>query len=305
MTTKTELAAAQTHALTTATQARLAQALEDSLAPATRRVYRAAWAAWTDWAGAHDTPALPATPEALATYLAARATEGASVASLRLVTAAVGQAHKLAGAPSPAAHALVQRAMAGFARQARGKPVKQARPLDRDAVTHVRGYLNGQVDKNERAAVTMLIVSILAGAGLRRSELARLTWNDIVPGAAGAGTLIIRFSKTDQTGGGQVVAIHAGVMTDLDRVAALRGHRDGLVIGLSPSQIHRRVQAVCKAAGLGEGYGAHSGRVGMACQMVKAGAPLPVIQGQGRWTGSAMPARYAQAVTATEALRYL
>ena len=301
----TALTAGGPHALTTATHARLAQALEDSLAPATRRVYRTAWAAWTDWAGAHDTPALPATPEALATYLAARATDGASLASLRLITAAVGQAHKLAGEPNPAAHALVQRAMAGFARQARGKPVKQARPLDRDAVTHVRGYLNGQVDKKEKVAVTMLAVSILAACGLRRSELARLTWDDIVPGTDGAGTLIVRYSKTDQTGGGQIVAVPAQIMQDLDRVARLRGHRDGLVIGLSPSQIHRRIQSVCKAAGLGEGYGAHSGRVGMACQMVKAGAPLPVIQGQGRWTGSAMPARYAQAVTATEALRYL
>ena len=49
---------------------------------------------------------------------------------------------------------------------------------------------------------------------------------------------------------------------------------DSLVFGLSMSQISRRVDSMARAAGLGEGYSGHSGRVGLAIRMTRRGAPL-------------------------------
>ena len=47
------------------------------------------------------------------------------------------------------------------------------------------------------------------------------------------------------------------------------------VFGLSPRQIGRRVQAAAVAAGLGEGFTGHSGRVGMAQDLAKSGVSSP------------------------------
>ena len=59
----------------------------------------------------------------------------------------------------------------------------------------------------------------------------------------------------------------AGVMPDTDAP----------VFGLSMSQISRRVDGMAKAAGLGDGYSSHSGRVGLAIRMTRRGAPLQAV----------------------------
>ena len=66
------------------------------------------------------------------------------------------------------------------------------------------------------------------------------------------------------------------------------------VFGLSPRQIGRRVQAAARAAGLGEGFTGHSGRVGMAQDLARTGVELPALMTAGRWKSSRMPARYTE-----------
>ena len=51
--------------------------------------------------------------------------------------------------------------------------------------------------------------------------------------------------------------------------------RNTPVFGLSVKQIGRRVKTAAEAAGLGEGFTGHSGRVGMAQDLVKSGAKIP------------------------------
>ncbi len=80
---------------------------------------------------------------------------------------------------------------------------------------------------------------------------------------------------------------------------------DDPVFGLSMSQISRRVDSMAKAAGLGEGYSGHSGRVGLAIRMTRRGAPLQAVQTHGRWKSPSMPARYTRSEKALEALEWL
>ena len=87
----------------------------------------------------------------------------------------------------------------------------------------------------------------------------------------------------------------AGVMPDTDVP----------VFGLSMSQISRRVDGMAKAAGLGDGYSSHSGRVGLAIRMTRRGAPLQAVQTHGRWKSPQMPARYTRGEKALEALEWL
>ena len=248
---------------------------------------------------------MPAQPEAIAAYLAARAAGGVGMATVRMAVAAIARAHELADHANPCANKAVKEVTRGLARQAAGTPTRQARALDAEAVAAIRGALNGTVETDTRAAVTMALVSVLSDGGLRRSEAAALAWDDVATEADGSGRVTIRHSKTDAEGDGAVVAITARAMADLERVAFLRGNRVGKVFRLGDHQIARRIAAAARKAGLGDGFSGHSGRVGTAVRMTRAGAPTAAVMRQGRWASARMVARYTRGEDAAEALRYL
>ena len=50
------------------------------------------------------------------------------------------------------------------------------------------------------------------------------------------------------------------------------------VFGLTGEALANRVRAAARAAGLGDGFTGHSGRIGMARRMVAAGAPNAAVQ---------------------------
>ena len=62
------------------------------------------------------------------------------------------------------------------------------------------------------------------------------------------------------------------------------------VFRLSAGQIGRRVQATARAAGLGEGYTGHGGRLGMAQYLVSR-VEMPALMTAEGWRLSRMPAR--------------
>lgn len=288
---------------------RLEAAIRDSKSANTIRAYRAAWRKWGEWSAAHGARAMPARPDAVALFLAERAEERMSVASLRLAVAAIAAAHDAAGHANPCADRVVKTAMKGLVRQAAqaGASQKQAAALTVEAVEAVRDALSAAMDRHSRPAVRdMAIVSLMACAGLRRSEAAALDWSQVDAQPDGSGRLTVTRSKTDQEGDGAVVAVTSAAMRDLERWAEMQGQgREGSVFGLSGRQVSRRVAAVAMAAGLGEGFSGHSGRVGMAITMLRNQAPGAAIMRQGRWNSSRMVARYGRNETAGEALRYL
>ena len=106
--------------------------------------------------------------------------------------------------------------------------------------------------------------------------------------------ITIRHSETDQEGKGAQQLLGPECAEDLRKIMP-----DGAlvdqelpVIGLSDSQIGRRVRAICIEAGLGDGFTGHSGRVGMAKDL--RAAELPELMDVGRWDETQMVARYTQ-----------
>ena len=67
------------------------------------------------------------------------------------------------------------------------------------------------------------------------------------------------------------------------------------VIPLSPHQVNRRVQVLAAALGL-EGISSHSGRRGLASELVRRGASTTAVQLAGGWRSASMVARHASAV---------
>ena len=314
----TTLTPYQTNGLTRADAQRIGEAVSAAISANTARAYRSQWAQWAAWAAARRCPLLPAAPEHVAAYLTERAEGGAKPASLRASAAALAFAHRAADLPSPTEAAGVRTVLRGLSR-VHAAPQAQAAALTDDALASIRQTAErpraGETQEaaRRRGLVDVALVQLLADTGLRRSEASALTWADVEHWPDGSGRVHVRQSKTDQTAEGAIVYASPLAMRDLDamRAAALPPQEAAPVFAsrrggaLSPSQIARRIGQAAEAAGLGTGYGGHSGRVGMARRMTQRGAPAAAVMRQGRWRSPAMVARYTRAEAAGEAGRYL
>ena len=295
----------------------VASALEAVLSDNTKRVYAAQWKLFDKWYGEMGLRSLPADPLTVARYLAARAGDGASIATMRLATSAITKAHEWAGHESPGKDRGVRASLKGWGRRL-AKPQRQAGALTADVLavirlTAVQPRLCGRgLETPEQAAqrgkFDVALVAILSDGGLRRSEASSLTWGDVQHWEDGSGRITVIRSKTDVEAAGAVVAITAAAMQALYAIRPAGAGSDQRVFGLSESQIARRVKAIPRAAGLAdwEFFSGHSGRVGMAHRMAQNGAPTHEIERQGRWKqGGGMVGRYTRGETAGSALRYL
>ena len=206
-----------------------------------------------------------------------------------------------------AMYASVWRSFQAWA-QARGRAQKQAKPLTAEALAAVRATANTKAPPGKRQEagigresvlarkVDLALLSVLRDGLLRRSEAHLLTWADVEFRNNGTALLQLHRSKTDQESEGVVLYIgkHAADALRAIRPAEQQLDLQAPVFGLSPQQIGRRVNAAAKAAGLGEGFTGHSGRVGMAQDLASTGTELPALMSAGRWKNSKMPARYTE-----------
>ena len=311
-----DLTAAPSTALSPAARIRIA----DALSPHTRRAYSGAWRRFADWMTAQGAEPLGAAPEHVADYLTARAANGRSVATLRLDAAAITAAHEAAGLASPLrSPALSGRRgiLAGLAKRAarEGRGQRQAAALTDAALSRIAatarlprtgptGRTESESAAARRGALDVALCLTMSDAGLRRSEAAALVWADLTIEPDGSGRLTIRRSKTDADGRGAVVAISRSAVRAL---LAIRGGApaDARIFPLEAATIGRRIRTAARAAGLGEGYSGHSGRVGLARRMTAKGAPTAAVQLQGRWRDPGMVSRYTRAEAAGAALAYI
>ena len=169
--------------------------------------------------------------------------------------------------------------------RAAGRPQRRGRGLETPEAAASRG---------RRDAV---IVALAFCAGLRRSEIAALVWGDITPTArAGQLRVRVRASKTNTDGRREDLRLLAGPFARaVDALRTAEPAATDRVVPLSPHQVNRRVQVLAAALGL-EGVSSHSGRRGLASELVRRGASTTAVQAAGGWRSAAMVARYASAV---------
>ena len=288
---------------TSAIQLEARRNAEAALAPSTRRGYAQAWAAWERFAQASGSRALPADPDAVRLYLSALGANAAP-ATVSAHAAAIATLHRDSGHPSPCSEAEVRKIVMGHKRR-HGAAQRQARALDAEAAASLiaaaprrrigrAGRLEGESTAARRAAIDIALVSVMRDAMLRRAEAAALVWGDVERAPDGSGRLTVARSKTDQLGEGAVLYLSPATMERLGRLQNPWVFPYARIFTLSASQICRRIAAAAKAAGLGEGFSGHSPRVGMACDLARAGAGLVDLMTAGRWESPRMPARYTR-----------
>ena len=296
--------------LTVQDQRRIQEALDSSTSANTRRAYNQAWRRFEAWAADRGTGhPLPASPELVAAFLAELAEAGKSVATLRLTKSALAAVHRSTGHQDPTDNEGVKKVMAGIART-NGRPQRQAKPLTENALAAVKATAmmprrhqgrsvkaENAWDARRRGQVDVALLSVLRDGLLRRSEAAALRWGDVEVQEDGSARIHVLRSKTDPEAEGAVLYIGPDAAAALVAIMP-----EGFavvdpstpVFGFSASQIGRRVNAAAKAAGLGDGFTGHSGRVGMAQDLAAAGVELPALMNAGRWKSPKMPARYTE-----------
>ena len=283
---------------------RIAGAFTVAYSPSTRRAYDQHWRAWAGWAEARGVADLPAAPEHVATYLVDRAEDGCRPSTLRVTLAALAIVHRLVGLSNPTEDEEVRVRMRGLSRMLGGSQ-HQAQGLTRDCLAAIRAVAcvprrgrGGRLETPEyakrRGLLDIALASVMRDGLLRRGEAAAATWGDVTLEPDGSGRLLVRRSKTDPEGIGTVLFLSRQTVQDLRAIRPEDSTGDDPVFGLSAQQIHHRLRAAARAAGLGDEFSGHSARVGMAQDLAGSGIELPALMTAGRWSSPTMPARYTR-----------
>lgn len=275
-----------------------------SKAESTLRGYNADWRDFCAWSEAHGLSPLPATPEAVAAYIAECAGR-LKVGSIQRRLNAIAEAHKATGAESPTHNAIVTNTMKGIRRTKGTAPAQKAAALTADVRTMVDAADAGLIGARDRA----LILLGFAGA-FRRSELVGLDVADCAFGKDGL-TVTLRRSKTDQIGAGRKVGIPYGANPDTCPVRTMQAwmeqagidggpvfrsiNRHGQVgpDRLSGIDVARVVKKLAQRAGLDAAkYAGHSLRAGHATTAAIGGASERSIMNQTGHRSVQMVRRY-------------
>ena len=297
-------------ALDDVARTRVASAAAAALADNTRMTYASQWNRFRSWCEERALDPLAAAPAQVAAYLAERA-ETRKLATVQTSAAAIAAAYRAAGRADPTKTPLVADTLRGIARQHAAAPEaapRQAAALDYGTALELL-QAAGQPQRRGRGRETpsaaaargrrdAAIVALAFCAGLRRSEIASLVWDDIKPTArAGQLRVRVRTSKANADGRREDLRLLVGAFAravDQLRTATAAAAPDR-VVPLSPHQVNRRVQILAAALGL-EGVSSHSGRRGLASELVRRGASTTAVQLAGGWRSPAMVARYASTV---------
>jgi integrase len=258
------------------------------------RAYRAGWSDYTRWCDVASVRAIPATPEGVGAYLAARA--GAlSPATLANRLAAISYAHRLGGHHLDLRHPAIRSVLRGI-RRGHGAAPRRAAPVRTVIARAMVADCNTATLRGLRDRAILLLG--LASA-LRRSELSALDAEHLAFTDEGVRILVAR-SKTDGDGIGETIGVVASAAPITCPVAAVRQWLDGAKIEsgavfrninrhgrvggrLSDRAISEIVKARANAVGLDpRQYSGHSLRSGFITEAAAAGCEERDIARQSR-----------------------
>lgn len=279
-------------------------------AEATWRAYASDWRRFEAWARTVGRETLPTTPETLALFLAAEAARGRAPSTVTRRVSAIRLVHLGAGLPSPTDAVVVSETLRGIRRGARGRAPAKREP----AVDHEIKRMADALDDDRPATLRDRALILLGFASaLRRSELAGMTIEWLRRHPKGL-VIEIPYSKADQEGHGQTVAVPAKPDSPWCPVAALDRwlaaadirtgavfravHRSGRILGdddahMDGKSIARIVKRVALAAGLDPTRrSAHSLRRGVLTSAAHAGSNIARTQRHARHTSFETTAGY-------------
>jgi site-specific recombinase XerD len=263
-----------------------------SKAQATIRAYRGDFAIFTAYCSERGLSPLPASVEAVTAFLSASARGGAKASTLGRRVAAIRFAHKAAGFEPVTNNEEVRATMAGIRREIGA--AKQGRaPATSDIISQMLGACRDDL----RGLRDRALIAFGFATALRRSELVALQVSDIEHCPEGL-RVMIRRSKTDQTGEGATIAVPHGTrllpVEHLRRWLAAAGISDGPLFrevskgqvgaeALSAQVVSLRTKRLLRLCGIDPAlYAAHSLRSGYITSAARSGASIWKLADQSR-----------------------
>lgn len=193
---------------TTALSTDLAQAAQraaafvaQSVPENTRRAYAADWGVFTNWCRKNRVESMPADPRIVAAFCAEEA-KRLKPSSIRRRLAAIAKMHSVRGLPNPCAAEPVPSTIRGIEGTLGSRVVAKA-PATLDVVERMVATCRTDTLEGLRNRALVLVGY---AAALRRSELVGIHVEDLTWSDTGV-TMLLRHSKTDQRGLGQLKAI--------------------------------------------------------------------------------------------------
>lgn len=177
--------------------------IANAKSPRTREIYRLGWHDFSDWCISKGLTPLPASPETVVAFLIERAqTLKMSTLELRLVS--IRQAHSMAGYLFDKGHALITETFKGI-KNIHGEPQTSKTPILLEDLQFMLQKLDDSLHGVRDRALLLLGFT----GAFRRSELVCLKVEDLKFIREGI-EVLLRRSKTDQSGRGHIVPIPYG-----------------------------------------------------------------------------------------------
>ena len=273
----------------------------------TERAVRSDLAIFARWCAGRRLRGLPAEPGTVAAFVDAMA-EMRAPATVRRYVASIVAAHRALGLEKTLKSPAVRLALRRMHRK-KGRRQDQAHGLTWPLRQRLMAAAGDRlIDDRNRA-----LLAVAYDTMLRRGELVSLQVTDLLEEMGGDATLLVRRSKTDLEGEGEIAWVgwdslrlvkawldHGGIADGPLFRSVGKGGRIG--DRLHPCQVPRIFKAMARAASLPEavveGLSGHSTRVGAAQDMVAAGIEMPAILQAGRWKSTGMVTRYGQRLLA-------
>ena len=283
------------------------RAAREAFSANTERAVRSDLAIYGAWCAERGERALPAAPETVAAFVDAMAASRAP-ATVRRYVASIAIAHRAAGFRKTLKSPVVRLALQRMHRR-KGRRQGQAAGLTAPLRLRLLEAAGDRpIDLRNRA-----LLAVAYDAMLRRAELTALEVADFLEETPGDATLLLRRSKTDGEGRGELLYLARDTIALVRAWLAQSGISEGRLFrsvgkggalgkSLDPSQVPRIFKGMARQAGLPpavvEGLSGHSARVGAAQDMIAAGIELPAILQAGRWKSTAMVNRYGERLLA-------
>lgn len=292
---------AETHPDTSV--ATLLERLNGAYAENTLRAYRSDFEIFDTWCQENTVSSLPASPKVIAKFITQEASHFAP-ATVRRRISSIGRVHKLIDLPDPTQTEQARLALRRMHRQC-GRRQKQALGL----TAEIRDELIFAATKDLTGLRDKMLVCLAYDTLRRRSELVDLRIKDIEPIAQGGAIILVRRSKSDQEGEGQLAYISPPTYALCQEWIKRASLEDGPVLrnvsrygsvgaSLYPGSIGRIYKRLASQANLSpetvKNISGHSARVGAAQDMAAAGIDLIAIMQAGGWKTPGVVARYIE-----------
>ncbi|MDA9006537.1 tyrosine-type recombinase/integrase [Litoricola sp.] len=278
------------------------QHLDGAYAPNTLRAYRADFSGFIEFCERLESEPLPADPMLVAEFIQHLAETNKS-STIRRKVATISAIHRYSYLEDPTKHPEVKITMRKVNRRL-GTRFSQASPINRDILEKMLDQCGDDLRGTRNRMLLLLAYSTLR----RRSELTSLRIEDLTISDDGAGSILLRQSKTDQTRSGVLLPIDAAGMkaiyawlahSKLSTGYLLRGIQgDSINESLDPGQVSRIFKSIAKQAQINPlSVSGHSTRIGAAQDLLNEGKTIGQIMAIVGWSKVDTVMRYVRTGT--------